>query len=438
MTFSLKKASALALSLSLIGCANVSSLPQDATAADHLSRAYERSFTVDNRYNFEIEGKLTAFTLVDDAKKHNDEDMDEAVAAAEAAADAAAVAAAEEAEYATAVAVDAAAVDAVTYAMPAEDEADFTIHVEDAYDVAHIDDVINTKQQREDDDDYYSEAAYKKRSQTRQNSLFNTLKNFSFVAKGAMDLPAGRLEMTPSIQYYGNNIEAKASVPLAINLSKGEILADPSAITATFGWALGLDSYGIAEANGRFLRYQFDKDILKDLPVKEFGKAYLDAMKKALAEVKPEQLKFVPVDAFGKQIGARQQISMTQTLPDMMTFSASTLTYFKDNVDAFLETYEGKPLPAEVLSFIEQLDVMPEMMLMGLDLDEADNGKIVTQYYLGSGDRFLGMHLDMTITDEDVQFTIGTSMKNSNFGRPTWTVTPKEENIYTLDPNLFK
>ncbi len=429
MTFSLKTVSALALSLSLIGCANMSSLPQDATAADHLSRAYERSFTVDNRYNFEIEGKLTAFTPAGQVP----------VAAATEAADAveAAAEAAEEAS-AYAMAADAAAADAKAYAGidAAQEAADIEIQLDDAYDVANIDALISAEQ-RGNDDDYYSDSAYQKRSQARQDGIFNTLKNFSFVAKGAMDLPNGRLEMTPSIQYYGNNIEAKASVPMALNLSKGEVLADPSAITSTFGWAFGLDEYGIADANGRFLRYKFDKDLLKDIPVKELGKAYLDAMKKALAEVKPEQLKFAPVDAFGKKLGARQQITMSQTLPEMMAFSANTIGHFKTNVDAFLESYEGKPLPEPVQSFLDQLEVMPEMMMMGLDLDKADSGQIVTQYYLGSGDRFLGMYLEMTITDEDIQFTIGTSMKNSNFGRPTWTVTPAEENIYDIDPALF-
>ncbi|MBP6115157.1 MAG: hypothetical protein KBC57_09710 [Neisseriaceae bacterium] len=427
MTFSLKKASALALSLSLIGCANVSSLPQDATAADHLSRAYERSFTTDHRYNFEIEGKLVSFGPPNSKASASAAASDAVAAASEAVHDSV------EADVNTAAAYAKMAASGVDAARA--DEADIEIRLEDAYDVENIDALISAEQNHNDDD---SESAYSKRQQARQNSLFNTMKNFSVVAKGAIDLPNGRIEMTPSIQYYGNNIEAKASVPMALNLSKGEVLADPSAITSTFGWAMGLDEYGINEANGRFLRYQFDKDLLKDFPVKAFGKAYLDAMKKALAEVKPEQLKFVPVDAMGKQLGARQQISMTQSLPEMMAFSANTVGYFKTNIDAFLETYEGKPLPPEVLTFIEQLEIMPEMMTMGLDFNQSERGTVATQYYLGSNDRFLGMYLEMLIEEADMQFTIGTSMKNSNFGRPVWTVTPKEDNIYDIDPGLFK
>ncbi len=386
MIFSLKKASALVLSLSLIGCANVSSLPTDASAADHLGRAYERSFSVDNRYNFEVEGKLTAVSLID---------TQDAPAA------------------------------------EARDDVIIDIDIEDAYDVAIIDEMIAAEQND------YSDDAYEQRRLKRKVNMLNTMKNFNFVASGAIDLPNGRMEMTPSIQYYGNNIEAKASLPMALNLSKGELLGDPSAITSTFGWAMGLSDYGIEDANGRFLRYQFDKALIKDFPVKAFAQAYLDAMKKGLAEIKPEQLKFVPVDAFGKKLGASQQIRMDQTVPEMMAFSVSTLTHFKTNIDAFLETYDGQPLPPALLKFLDELEDMPDMMSMLMDMDEDDKGQITTQYYLSNGDRLLGMYLDMALQEEDLKFNIGTSMKLSNFGRPVWQVTPSEDNIYDIDPALF-
>ncbi len=390
MNFSLKKASALVLSLSLIGCANVSSLPSDASAADHLSRAYERSFTVDNRYNFELEGKLTAISALNST----------------------------DAAVAQDVAKDAAE--------------DIDITIEDAYDVSYIDEIIAAEQK---DRGGYDD--YEQRSLKRKENMFRTMEHFSVVATGAVDLPGARFEMTPSIQYNGNNIEAKASLPFALNIAKGEVLADPSAITSTFGWAMGLDAYGIDEANGRFLRYQFDKNLLADFPVKEFGAAYLDAMKKGLAEIKPEQLKMVPVDAFGKTLGASKQIRMSQTLPEMMAFSASTMAHFKTNIDAFLETYEGKPLPPVVLKFLDDLEDMPDMMMMFMDMDEAGQGQIDTQYYLTNGDRLLGMYLDMALQEEDFKFNIGTSMKLSNFGRPVWQVTPAESNIFDIDPALF-
>lgn len=388
MIFSLKKASALVLSLSLIGCANVSSLPTDASAADHLGRAYERSFSVDNRYNFEVEGKLTAVSLIDTQDAPAAEARDDVII-------------------------------------------DIDIDIEDAYDVAIIDEMIAAEQND------YSDDAYEQRRLKRKVNMLNTMKNFNFVASGAIDLPNGRMEMTPSIQYYGNNIEAKASLPMALNLSKGELLGDPSAITSTFGWAMGLSDYGIEDANGRFLRYQFDKALIKDFPVKAFAQAYLDAMKKGLAEIKPEQLKFVPVDAFGKKLGASQQIRMDQTVPEMMAFSVSTLTHFKTNIDAFLETYDGQPLPPVLLKFLDELEDMPDMMSMLMDMDEDDKGQITTQYYLSNGDRLLGMYLDMALQEEDLKFNIGTSMKLSNFGRPVWQVTPSEDNIYDIDPALF-
>lgn len=387
MTFSLKKASALVLSLSLMGCANLSPLPKDANPVDHLTRAYERSFTVDNRYNFEVESKLTSFASADDDQ-----------------------------------------------AQINDSARDIDIHLEDADDVANVDALIKSEQ---DDDDYYGSSAYEKRLKQKQINLFNTMKHFSMVAKGAVDMPNGRMEVTPSIQYYGNNIEAKASLPMALNLSKGEILADPSAITSTFGWALGLDRYGIDAANGRFLRYKFDKDVLKDLPVNDLAKAYLDAIKKSLSELSPEQLKFSSIDAQGKKMGASRQISLTQTLPELMTFSASTLTHFKANVDEFLETYEGKPLPPMLLAFFENLDDMPELMMLGMNMDEEDTGTINTHYYLNNSDRLLGMYMDMKLQSNDLQFGVGISMKSSNFGRPVWQVTPSEDNIHDIDPELF-
>jgi len=62
---------------------------------------------------------------------------------------------------------------------------------------------------------------------------------------------------------------------------------------------------------------------------------------------------------------------------------------------------------------------------------------INTHYYLSNSDRLLGMNMDIQVKKDDFQFGIGISMKNSHFDRPVWQVTPSEDNIRDIDPELF-
>ena len=126
--------------------------------------------------------------------------------------------------------------------------------------------------------------------------------HLSLHMEGAVDFPAGLLEIRPEMRYQARNASIAISLPMQLDWKNTTLTADPSALSPY------TDIFSDTGINGRMVRFTLPERF--KAPAKQIITALPQAVKDGYAAISEEAVSEQPMDEAGKKIRARRRIRL--------------------------------------------------------------------------------------------------------------------------------
>ncbi|OHX14429.1 hypothetical protein [Chromobacterium sphagni] len=120
---------------------------------------------------------------------------------------------------------------------------------------------------------------------------------------GAIDAPAGKLELIPELRFERRNLLASVKLPMQFRAQDMSLLVDPSAID--------LAVPALRRNPGKFVRAKLPADIAARIPLKEMYQAMPQILDQAYGQLDKKAFSFEPLDAYADEVGAKYKLRLT-------------------------------------------------------------------------------------------------------------------------------
>ena len=406
-------------------------------SADEMVRyAVQHNLTRDNQYNFE--GKMfvqevdvpaaqaasaaladTAVAVAAKCIGGGDECTEDTASANAAAANAAA--AVDAASAAADAATAAAAADAATAAAAAVAVAEDTT-------VAETEPVVSAEKKTE-----YSQW------------MRHWMRSISVPYTGAVDLPAGKIEMIPELRYDTRNAMASMKFPVQININDLSLLADPAAVAPFVDmFASGSSMQPLGD---KLVRVGLPEEWRKHIPMQSILAAIPKAIDDGYAALDKQAYQKLDMDEDGRKVGARYRVGLNTTLQQSNQLTAAMMESLRSQL---AETAKNNPQAGisaedyeytiEAIAWFAKLYANPGSLGGDAEMEQILGAmKTHTDFYLDGRGRIVAMRQNMTfppllsvLMGSEKNYQVISWWRLNYTGKPTFTLQSTPQNTQDL------
>lgn len=290
---------------------------------------------------------------------------------------------------------------------------------------------------------------------------------------GAVDLPAGKLELVPQYRYENRTSILAAKVPMLLSLKETALYLDGSAAAPFASW-FGPSVVKSADLDSKLIRFKLDKELTDTIPIHSLAAALPKAIDETYAQMDPGIFSREPMDAEGRKLGAQYRIRMDLKNGTSSRFTRLLIKNLSQELQALKsknldpnissKTYDAFALILDMLNdhndteFAWLDETMLQKILAALpDVRDPEtqtrieaarvlvanekakesniwDAKVTgwSDTYLSGSGRILGTIQEATSPlDEDSHQNLVISLRatTSNFGHPVFSVNPGADNV---------
>lgn len=237
-------------------------------------------------------------------------------------------------------------------------------------------------------------------------------RSFSFDMRGAVDMPASRIELVPTFRFARPNVESWVRVPMLFQLNTLTAWVDASAL-----------DLALPQLHGKLLKLNAPQDKVADIPVDAVMRDLPLIIGKAYAAVDKKAFTFQPLSESDRQKGASYRIRLT--------------------LDPAADAQLGRVMLQEVAARVKRYSASKEVQALADKLSEEvakTQGELAsdsqTELLVDSQAKLLAMEEQRTLRVPKLtgfSMTLRTQMAVRNHGQPVFTVVPTAANVLTLD-----
>ncbi len=264
------------------------------------------------------------------------------------------------------------------------------------------------------------------------------IQNGRIRVNGAVDLQAKKMEVIPELEMNNRNESSKIRMPMLIDGEDLSITVDMPAIVPVAMNFVVKDQKMRERMVDQPVRFAWS-DIegeTKAFPVRSAGKALLKSMYQAYNSVPADQFRAEPLDAFGKQVGARYRIDITWHDQNMQAYYTGWVQGFEAELNrlqaegmdagASKEGYEqAHRLAKEFQDELKDAQQKSGMSRMwGSPMQES--------IYLDGKGRMVGDRIYLQANGKEKALNIEMASVYSRFGHPVFTFQPQAGQVITF------
>ena len=237
-------------------------------------------------------------------------------------------------------------------------------------------------------------------------------RSFSFDMRGAVDMPASRIELVPTFRFARPNVESWVRVPMLFQLNTLTAWVDASAL-----------DLALPQLHGKLLKLNAPQDKVADIPVDAVMRDLPLIIGAAYAAVDKKAFTFQPLSESDRQKGASYRIRLT--------------------LDPAADAQLGRVMLQEVAARVKRYSASKEVQALADKLSEEvakTQGELAsdsqTELLVDSQAKLLAMEEQRTLRVPKLKgfsLTLRTNMAMRNHGQPVFTVVPTAANVLTLD-----
>ena len=237
-------------------------------------------------------------------------------------------------------------------------------------------------------------------------------RSFSFDMRGAVDIPASRIELVPTFRFARPNVESWVRVPMLFQLNTLTAWVDASAL-----------DLALPQLHGKLLKLNAPQDKLADIPVDAVMRDLPLIIREAYSAVDKKAFTFQPLSESDRQKGASYRIRLT--------------------LDPAADAQLGRAMLQEVAARVKRHSASKEVQAFADVLSSEvakTQGELAsdsqTELLVDSQAKLLAMEEQRTLRVPKLKgfsLTLRTNMAMRNHGQPVFTVVPTAANVLTLD-----
>lgn len=258
---------------------------------------------------------------------------------------------------------------------------------------------------------------------------------------GAVDLQAKKMEVIPELEMNNRNESSKIRMPMLIDGEDLSITVDMPAIVPVAMNFVVKDQKMRERMVDQPVRFAWSdiSDIegkIKAFPVRSAGKALLKSMYQAYNSVPADQFRAEPLDAFGKQVGARYRIDITWHDQNMQAYYAGWAQGFEAELNRLQA--EGMDAGASKEGY-EQAHRLAKEFQDGLKDAQQKNSMsrmwgspMQESIYLDGKGRMVGDRVYLQANGKEKALNIEMASVYSRFGHPVFTFQPQAGKVITF------
>lgn len=237
-------------------------------------------------------------------------------------------------------------------------------------------------------------------------------RSFNFDVRGAVDMPASRIELVPTFRFSRPNLESWVRVPMLFQLNTLTAWVDASAL-----------DLALPQLHGKLLKLNAPQDKVADIPVDAVMRDLPLIIGAAYAAVDKKAFTFQPLSESDRQKGASYRIRLT--------------------LDPAADAQLGRAMLQEVAARVKRHSASKEVQAFADVLSSEvakTQGELAsdsqTELLVDSQAKLLAMEEQRTLRVPKLKgfsLTLRTNMAMRNHGQPVFTVVPTAANVLTLD-----
>ncbi|MFN4238943.1 MAG: hypothetical protein ACK4FZ_17160 [Vogesella sp.] len=235
-------------------------------------------------------------------------------------------------------------------------------------------------------------------------------KSFSMQVSGAMDLPANRIELVPTLRFARPNLESWVRVPMLFDIASLTAWVDASAVDLAF-----------PQLKGKLIKVSAPQDKVADLPVRAILRDMPLIIGEAYAAVEKKAFTFQPLSEQDRQLGASYRIRLALDPAADAALSRDMASGILQRVQRYSQNDKVKKFAADMLADVESSR-------------EALQSDSQTDLLISRQAQLLGMQEQRTLTLPKVpglRIVVKSQLAMSNHGQPVFTLRPDAANELT-------
>ena len=267
------------------------------------------------------------------------------------------------------------------------------------------------------------------------------MRSISVPYTGAVDLPAGKIEMIPELRYDTRNAMASMKFPVQININDLSLLADPAAVAPFVDmFASGSSMQPLGD---KLVRVGLPEEWRKHIPMQSILAAIPKAIDDGYAALDKQAYQKLDMDEDGRKVGARYRVGLDTTLKQSNQLAAAMMESLrsqlaetaKNNPQAGISAEDYKST-IEALAWVAKLYTNPGDTEMEQILGAM---KTHTDFYLDGRGRIVAMRQNMTfppllsvLMGSEKNYQVISWWRLNYTGKPTFTLQSTPQNTQDL------
>ena len=271
------------------------------------------------------------------------------------------------------------------------------------------------------------------------------MRSISVPYTGAVDLPAGKIEMIPELRYDTRNAMASMKFPVQININDLSLLADPAAVAPFVDmFASGSSMQPLGD---KLVRVGLPEEWRKHIPMQSILAAIPKAIDDGYAALDKQAYQKLDMDEDGRKVGARYRVGLNTTLQQSNQLTAAMMESLrsqlaetaKNNPQAGIsaEDYENT---IEAIAWFAKLYANPGSLGGDAEMEQILGAmKTHTDFYLDGRGRIVAMRQNMTfppllsvLMGSEKNYQVISWWRLNYTGKPTFTLQSTPQNTQDL------
>ena len=271
------------------------------------------------------------------------------------------------------------------------------------------------------------------------------MRSISVPYTGAVDLPAGKIEMIPELRYDTRNAMASMKFPVQININDLSLLADPAAVAPFVDmFASGSSMQPLGD---KLVRVGLPEEWRKHIPMQSILAAIPKAIDDGYAALDKQAYQKLDMDEDGRKVGARYRVGLNTTLQQSNQLTAAMMESLRSQL---AETAKNNPQAGisaedyeytiEAIAWFAKLYANPGSLGGDAEMEQILGAmKTHTDFYLDGRGRIVAMRQNMTfppllsvLMDSEKNYQVTSWWRLNYTGKPTFTLQSTPQNTQDL------
>ena len=271
------------------------------------------------------------------------------------------------------------------------------------------------------------------------------MRSISVPYTGAVDLPAGKIEMIPELRYDTRNAMASMKFPVQININDLSLLADPAAVAPFVDmFASGSSMQPLGD---KLVRVGLPEEWRKHIPMQSILAAIPKAIDDGYAALDKQAYQKLDMDEDGRKVGARYRVGLNTTLQQSNQLTAAMMESLRSQL---AETAKNNPQAGisaedyeytiEAIAWFAKLYANPGSLGGDAEMEQILGAmKTHTDFYLDGRGRIVAMRQNMTfppllsvLMGSEKNYQVISWWRLNYTGKPTFTLQSTPQNTQDL------